>query len=95
MRSRHPARSLPVITADDGYYIVKLMETKGASVKPFAQVKDGVRYQALQEKRKQVEQGFIDELKRGIPVTVNSGLLPEIARPGDGKKPVPPALPAR
>ena len=90
-----PGQISPVITADDGYYIVKLMESKGASVKPFAQVKDGVRYQALQEKKRQVEQGFIEELKREIPVTVNSGLLPEIARTGDGKKPVPPDLPAR
>jgi parvulin-like peptidyl-prolyl isomerase len=90
-----PGQISAVITADDGYYIVKLMESKGASVKPFAQVKDGVRYQALQEKKREVEQGFIAELKREIPVTVNRGLLPEIARPGDGKKPVPPDLPAR
>lgn len=90
-----PGQISPVVMADDGYYIVKLMATKGASVKPFAQVRDGVRYQALREKKRQVEQGFIEELKRGIPVTVNSGLLPAIARPDDGMKPVPPDLPAR
>jgi parvulin-like peptidyl-prolyl isomerase len=90
-----PGQVSPVIAAADGYYILKLMETKGATVKPFADVKEGVRYIVLQEKRKKVEQEFMEELKKRIAVTVNSGLLQTIALPGEGKKGAPPALPSR
>jgi peptidyl-prolyl cis-trans isomerase C len=49
-----PGQVSPVIAATDGYYIVKLVETKGATVRPLAEVKEGVRYQVIQEKRKKV-----------------------------------------
>jgi peptidyl-prolyl cis-trans isomerase C len=90
-----PGQVSPVIAASDGYYIVKLVETKGATVRPFAEVKEGVRYQVIQEKRKKVEQEFMEQLKNRIPVTVNSGLLQTMDPPGEGKKAGPPALPAR
>jgi peptidyl-prolyl cis-trans isomerase C len=90
-----PGQVSPVIAAADGYYIVKLVETKGATVKPFAELKDGVRYQVIQEKRKKVEHDFIEQLKQAIPVTVNGGLLQTIALPGEEKQAGPPALPAR
>jgi peptidyl-prolyl cis-trans isomerase C len=89
-----PGQVSPVIAAADGYYIVKLMETKSAMVKPFAEIKEGVRYQVIQEKRKKVEQEFMEQLKNRIPVTVNSGLLQTMDPPGEGKKAGPPALPA-
>jgi peptidyl-prolyl cis-trans isomerase C len=90
-----PGQVSPVIVAADGYYIVKLMETKGATVRPFAEVKDGVRYHVVQEKRKMVEHEFVEQLKNRIPLTVNSGLLQTMDPPGEGKKAGPPALPAR
>jgi parvulin-like peptidyl-prolyl isomerase len=90
-----PGQVSPVVAAADGYYIVKLMETKGATVKPFAEVKEGVRYQVIQEKRKKVEQEFMEQLKSRIPVSVNSGLLQTMEPPGEVKKEAPPALPAR
>jgi parvulin-like peptidyl-prolyl isomerase len=90
-----PGQVSPVVAAADGYYIVKLMETKGATVKPFAEVKEGVRYQVIQEKRKKVEQDFIEQLKNRIPVSENRGLLQTIDPPGEGTKAGPPALPAR
>lgn len=90
-----PGQISPVITAADGYYIVKLMETKGATVKPFAAVKDGVRYQVVQDKKKKIEHEFIEQLKSRIPVSVNKGLLETIELPVQGKQAGPPALPAR
>jgi peptidyl-prolyl cis-trans isomerase C len=90
-----PGQVSPVVAAADGYYIVKLMETKGATVKPLAEVKEAVRYQVIQEKRKKVELEFMEQLKNRIPVTVNSGLLQMVNPPGEGKNGAPPALPAR
>lgn len=90
-----PGQVSPVITAADGYYIVKLMETKGATVKPFAAVKDGVRYLIIQEKKQQLEQEFIEQLKKKIPVTVNSSLLQTIPLVAEDKKAGPAPLPKR
>ena len=85
----------PVITATDGYYIVKLIETKGATVKPFAQVKDGVKYQVVQEKKQKIESDLIAQLKSQIPVTINSALLQTVSQPDAAKQAGPPALPKR
>ena len=90
-----PGQVSPVISAADGYYIVKLMEIKDAAVKPFAEVKDGVRYQVVQDKKKKLEVEFVEQLKSRIPVTVNSALLQAIPQPAEGKPSGPPALPAR
>ncbi len=90
-----PGQVSPVITASDGYYIVKLMETRGATVKPFATVKDGVRYQVVQDKKKKLEAEFIEQLKGKIPVTVNSALLHTIAAPFGAIKSGPAPLPKR
>lgn len=90
-----PGQVSPVITAADGYYIVKLIETKGATVKPFAAVKDGVRYQVVQEKKQRLEREFIEQLKKKIQVTVNSRHLQTISVPAEDKKAGPSPLPAR
>ena len=84
-----------VITAPDGYYIVKLIETKAATVKAFAQVKDGVKYQVVQEKRRKIESDLIEQLKSQIPVTVNSALLQTVSKSDEVKQVGPPPLPKR
>jgi len=89
-----PGQITPLIIASDGYYIVKLMELKGADIKPFAVVKDGVVYHVIQEKRKQVERDLLEQLKKKISVTVNTGLLQTIALPEEGRTTGPPSLPA-
>lgn len=90
-----PGQLSPVITATDGYYLVKLIESKGATVKPFAAVKDGVRYQVIQGKKKKIEDEFIEQLKVKFPVTVNSALLNTIALPAGPRNSGPSPLPAR
>ncbi len=90
-----PGQVSPVITAADGYYIIKLVETKAVTVKPFASVKDGVLYQVVQNKKKKLEAEFIEQLKGKIPVTVNSALLQTIAAPSGAMKPGPAPLPKR
>lgn len=90
-----PGQISPVITAPDGYYIVKLIDTKAAIFKPFAEVKDGVRYQVVQDKRKKLEAEFVEQLKSRFQVTVNSDLLRSMTVPAGEKPAVPPPLPNR
>lgn len=90
-----PGQVSQVITAPDGYYIVKLIEAKAATVKPFATVKDGVKYQVVQEKKKKIENDLIAQLKSRIPVTVNRALLQTVSQSDEVKQAGPPALPKR
>lgn len=90
-----PGQVSQVITAPDGYYIVKLIEAKAATVKPFATVKDGVKYQVVQEKKKKIENELIAQLKSRIPVTVNRALLQTVSQSDEVKQAGPPALPKR
>jgi len=85
----------PVVTAADGYYIAKLIESRGAMIKPFAQVKDGVKFQIIQEKKQRIESDLIAQLKVRIPVTVNSALLQTVNQADAVKQAGPPALPKR
>ena len=85
----------PVIMATDGYYIVKLIDTKGATVKPFVQVRDGVKYQVIQEKKQKIEGDLIAQLKSQIPVVVNKELLQAVKQADVVKQAGPPALPKR
>ena len=89
-----PGQISPVISAEDGYYIVKLMETKAAVMKPFAEVKDGVRYHLIREKRARIEGKFMEKLKASIPVTVNREALNAVI-PDTPAQPRPPELPKR
>lgn len=90
-----PGQVSPVISATDGLFVVKLIETRSASVRPFAEVRDGVRYLVVQEKRKKAEQEFIEQLKGRIAVTLNREALGAIRPDIEEKKPGPPALPVR
>ncbi len=90
-----PGQVSSVITASDGYYIVKLIESKGATVRPFAQVKDGVKYQVIQEKKQKIESDLIAQLKGRIPVSVNSALLGTVSQGDEVRQAGPPALPKR
>jgi parvulin-like peptidyl-prolyl isomerase len=84
----------PVIEASDGFYLVKLVDVKGAATRSYAEVKDGVHYVVVQEKRKRVEEEFMEQIKMKIPVTVNRGELGKISPPEEEKN-APPPLPAR
>ena len=90
-----PGQVSPIIHAEDGYYIVKLIEKKEASFKPFAEVRDGVGYLLLQEKKERLENDFIEQLKSRISVTVNFALLQTLTLPAEESRGVPPALPGR
>lgn len=90
-----PGEVSPVITAADGYYLVRLCEVRTAASKPFEAVRDGVRYRVTREKRHRVEREFIARLQGKIPVTVNEEALRALTPAAPGTTAEPPALPAR
>ena len=53
-----------VIRAANGFYLVKKLDTRAASVTPLAQVEERLRRQLLKEKREQAEKLFFSEARR-------------------------------
>lgn len=87
-----PGQLSAVIDSEDGHYLVKLLERKEGSFRPFSEVRGWCRNKVLQGKRAQEEKIFYAALQQRIPVSVDSALLDSVQLPST---PRPPALPRR
>ena len=58
-----PGETSRVITADDGYYIVRLEDYKRARVVPIAEVRDKIEQTLVQEDRQRLQQQWLDKLR--------------------------------
>ncbi len=88
----------PVIITHSGYYLVKLMERRESSSRPYAAVKERIRHQLLTEKKAQVESEFYEEVKEKVPVRVDRARLEAIEPPMGGtdkEAKQPPGLPGQ
>jgi len=85
----------PVVKGADGYYLVKLMETKQGAVRPFEEVKEMIRSKLLAEKKSRIEKVFYEGLAGKVKVKTDPELLKTIGPPGGGKRPEPPPLPGK
>ena len=93
-----PGEVSPVIPASNGYYLVKLMEMRESQPRPFAVVKERIRYELLTEKKAQVEHEFYEELKAKVPVKVDRKRLGAIESPKgsfDKEPKQPPGIPGQ
>ena len=95
---QEPMEMSPVIATPEGYYLVKLLETKESRLRPLSVVKNRIRHQLLQEKKVEAERKFYEELKSRVQIKVNHARLKAIEPPtgGSGRKPKsPPTLPGQ
>jgi peptidyl-prolyl cis-trans isomerase C len=83
----------PVITLDDGFYLLKLIEAKDAAVRPLEKARGEVYQRVMRAKQTETELAFFAELKRSSPVTINEKVLETIKLPKEGAAQRPPALP--
>jgi parvulin-like peptidyl-prolyl isomerase len=79
-----PGALSPVITADEGFYLVKLMERISGSVQPLEDVKGHIRYRLLALKKEAVLEEFFREMEERVKVEVNRDLLGAMELPADG-----------
>jgi parvulin-like peptidyl-prolyl isomerase len=70
-----------VIRAADGFYLVKKLDSRAASVAPPAQFEEGVRRRLLAAKREQAEKSFLSEARRAAGVKTFSEALAAIPVP--------------
>ena len=93
-----PGEVSPVITSPNGYFLVKIMETKESQPRPFAVVKERIRYELLTGKKAQVEREFYEEMKAMVPVRVDRTRLGAIEPPSgssDKEPKQPPSIPGQ
>ncbi len=75
---RIPGEISPVVRGHDAFYLVRLLARKPADTRP-ATAADAalVAHRQQLERRKVIEQSFVEETRRTIPVTVNTTLVEE------------------
>jgi len=93
---REPGELSPPIETPKGLYLVRLLETKPASVRLLGKVAPGIRHQLLAEKREQRLQELYAAARDNVPVEINDKRLAamDIPTPASHAPPKrPPALP--
>ena len=69
----------PITKTQFGYHIIRLEGIKPPQYVPFAEVKEFIKQQLVQEKQKEVLDKYIEDLRKGSKITINEALLKEQA----------------
>lgn len=67
----------PITRTQFGYHIIRLEGTKPPQYVPFAEVKEFIKQQLIQEKQKEVLDKYIEDLKKNAKISINEALLKE------------------
>lgn len=59
-----------------GWHIIKVIEKRGNSIRPYASVKDQIRQMVLQQKQADAFQKLLDQLKKAAKITYANGTGP-------------------
>jgi hypothetical protein len=73
-----PGDFAPLVSTKKGVYIVKLLESQPAGVRPLNEVKDRIVYTLRKQKLEQREQDFFATMKAGLDIHINRPLLESI-----------------
>lgn len=65
----------PIIAAEDGFYLVKLVERRESEVPAFERVMARIEHELLQEKKRAVEEGFLAEIAAQVSVTIDERVV--------------------
>ena len=84
-----------VIEGRDGFYVVKLMDRREASVTPFEKVERKINQTLLLEKRRKAEAEFFEKAREGLEIELYPEVLATVESKGagDGRQAKPPRLP--
>ncbi|MHB8110104.1 MAG: foldase protein PrsA [Syntrophorhabdaceae bacterium] len=75
-----------IVKTQFGFHIIRLEGTKPPAYVPFAEVKDFIKQQLVQERQKEVLDKYIEDLKKNSKITIHEELLKEQAS-APGTKP--------
>lgn len=66
------------IRLDDGWHLIKLLETKPASIRPLAEVRESIVVQLRAERARANRQAYLTKLLEQNPPTINELALPKV-----------------
>ncbi len=86
----------PVLTADDGFYLIRKTESRPAATKPLSEVAEELRNTLLRDRRNAIEQSFVSSTRSAAAPKINADALkavkfPPLRKPSATDEP--PALP--
>jgi hypothetical protein len=68
----------PLVTTKNGVWIVKLTDSRPATMRPLAQVKDLISYRLVRAHSEQHEKALAAKIKSGLDISINRSLLESI-----------------
>jgi parvulin-like peptidyl-prolyl isomerase len=83
----------PLLSTARGFYIVRLVDTRPMTVRPLAEVKEGIKYQLTQARQQQQQTEFLEEVRRNSRIEINQSLLDSLPEPTTRAARQPPGLP--
>ena len=76
-----PGGLAPVVTTDQGFYVVKLLERQPVRARPLSEVAEGIRYLLTRQAEDRREQEFYAAMKAGLSIRINHDVLKEMNPP--------------
>lgn len=67
-----------LIHTDTGFYILRLVQNEPERAQAFEQVRDGIEYRLLRDKRKQEKHALLASMQSGLEISVNESVLESI-----------------
>jgi peptidylprolyl isomerase len=87
-----PGDFSPVIETPTGFHILRLLETRPPSTRPYSEVAAEIRYSIQQEKRERSRLALQARLQEGLPIETNRTLLETLPMAQAPEKPSSPTL---
>lgn len=83
----------PLIETPSGFYIVRLLERRAVSVRPFSEVKSAIAYQLARQRQFERDDLFRENMRRGLTIETNPDFLKLTAPTQSTVNAKPPGLP--
>ena len=80
---KNPGELSPVISSDNAFYILKLIEHRVSSRIPLKQVGSNLRRKMEDQRRREVIDRYIADLRKGVSVKIDEKLLAGMGRGGE------------
>jgi hypothetical protein len=88
-----PGDFAPLVVTENGVYVLKLVEKQPPSIRPFAELKEEIRYLVTRQRQEQREKELHASLREGLEIRTNRPVLESIAPPSATDNEAPPAVP--
>ncbi len=82
-----PGELAPVIETPTAFYLVKLSDRQPASMRPLAEVQDGIAYLVAREKEREQQEELYARAIQGLPICINDAVLETISLPANAMQP--------